>query len=62
MDGGITALRVTADHHLLGEICDIGELIDWSFVFHAGIAPAMPMATKNLAKADMTGGMIGSLK
>ena len=59
---GITAFRVMAEHHLLDDICDIGALIGRDFVFHADIAPAIPMVAKNLAKAVMTGGMNGTLK
>ena len=50
---GIAALRVTAKHHALNDICNVGTLIEGNFFLHAKIAPEIPMLAEDLAEAVM---------
>ncbi|MBA4383923.1 MAG: hypothetical protein C0410_04250 [Anaerolinea sp.] len=51
-----SSFGVTAEHHMLDYICEIGTLVGWDFVFHAEIAPAKPMITEDLTEPVMSGG------
>ena len=58
----VSPFRVTAKHHSLDDICDIGALIGRDFVFHAEIAPKIPMIAEDLTEPIMAGGVIGALE
>ena len=58
----VSSFGVTAEHHSLDHICDIGALVGRDFVFHAEIAPAKPMITEDLTEPVMAGGVIRVLK
>ena len=59
---GISAFRVTAEHHSLDDICNVGTLIGRNFFLHAKIAPAIPMIAEDLAEPVMASWMIGTLE
>jgi len=48
---GITALRVTAEHHALKDIPDISLLIEGDFIGQAEVAVTLPMIEEYLTKA-----------
>jgi len=58
----VSSFGIAAEHHSLDDICDIGTLIGWDFVFHTEIAPAKPMITENLTEPVMAGGVISVLE
>ena len=58
---GITALRITAEHHTLDDVPDVSLLIEGDFVGQAEVAIALPMVEKYLAKAVMAGGVVERL-
>jgi hypothetical protein len=54
----VSSFGVTAEYHTLDNICDICTLIDKDLVFHAEIAPAKLMITKDLTEPVVAGWVI----
>jgi hypothetical protein len=58
----VSPFGVTAEHHTLDDICDIGTLVGRDFVFHAEITPAKLIITEDLTEPVMAGGVIRVLE
>jgi hypothetical protein len=58
---GITALRITAEHHTLDDVPDVSLLIEGDFVGQTKVAVALPMVEEYLSKAVVTGRVVERL-
>jgi hypothetical protein len=58
---GITALRITAEHHTLDDVSDVSLLIEGDFVGQTEVAVALPVVEEYLSKAVVTGRVVERL-